>query len=312
MKLFIKSFFWWSFIFLGLTGIFSLFNVYQLNKWKDVSPASCPKIVFLGDSHAQTAFDSLIFINSLNMAQSSEELVFSYYKLKHLIKLCPNLDTIAISLSYHTLLKYDSKEVNFANESMMRYALIMEDYTKISEWNHHKVFWTYLLYWKLGFPNKQILDYSIQAFNQDLKFDKLPFRGGSIRHQESYMEKADIHEIMNRHFYSTSGKPIGPSRMQLFYLYRILQLCKDKNIHLLFINTPVSKSYTSQMPDKYNIWLKTTHTFLRKQTGCTVFDYGAFIDSSSLFYDHDHLNVKGTEQFSKHLRQAINDSQLRP
>jgi hypothetical protein len=270
-----------------------------LSRWKEVCPQSCKNLVILGDSHAQTAFDSLSLPTYLNMAQSSEELVFTYYKLNHLIKSCCKIDTVIISLSFHTLLEYAFKPSDFANESMNRYALILDDFNTISEWNTHKAFWINLLYWRMGLPNKNTLNYSFQSINNELTFDRLPFRGGSVRHQNSNILKADIDKLISRHFFSKSGETIKISKMQLFYLLQLIQLCQTYNIQMIFVNTPVSESYLNHMPKKYERWLKHIQSYLQMQHRCMVLDLSRTQNKPDFFYDHDHLNLDGAREFTR-------------
>lgn len=305
MKSFLRTYIIWLSLFLIATGIICFVNAGLLKRLSEVRPHTTPNILFLGDSHAQTAIDSAVFPAALNMAQSSEELVFTYYKLKYMLNACPDLDTVAISLAYHTLLEYEEKSPAFADESMMRYALILEDYMRITEWNYLKVFWLQALHWKLGLPNKFVWDYTMQAYRGQQTFDKAPFRGGSISHEAAHLDSADIDEIMNRHFFPEAGKACGISQMQLYYLQRILALCRNHNVFLIVYNSPVSKKYAAAMPHRYALWLQSTYHYLSGQAGCRVFDYGNAMESESMFYDHDHLNREGAQLFSAQLRAGI-------
>lgn len=295
----------WLLIFLSITTILSTANSFYLRKWTLLKPKTCPNFLFLGDSHAQTSIHPEIFKNELNMAQSSEELVFTYYKLKYMLSNCPIIDTIAYSLSYHSLLEYELKPTNFANESMMRYSLILDDYLNITEWNQLKVLWLNFIYWKLGLPNKYIWNYSIQAFRNELSFDKLPFRGGAVIHKKSNIDKANVIEVINRHFFSESGEAHNLSNMQLFYLQRLIQLCQDKNVNLIFYTTPVSQSYMDRLPKNYSKWQHSILHYLRNQPSCHVLNLSEKSVAPELLYDHDHLNEVGAINFSKALRRSI-------
>lgn len=305
MNTFLRTFTIWLSIFLMLTGILCFVNAGFLKTWAEQVPEKAPDILFLGDSHAQTAIHPDIFPDALNMAQSSEELVFTYYKLKHMLRVCPELDTVAISLSFHTLLHYEEKVPAFADESMMRYALLLEDYEKIDEWNKLKSFWLHILYWKLGLPNKFIWDYTSQAYRKAQTFEKAPYRGGYISHEEAHIDSADINEIMKRHFFPDGDKACLLSHMQLYYLQSMIQLCRSHEVVLIFYNSPVSKKYAQAMPLQYAVWLQAAYAYLNRQEGCFVFDYHTAMESDGHFYDHDHLNLKGAKLFSEKLRASI-------
>jgi len=307
MQKFLKYFVLWLSVFICITGIISCVNRYYLQSLLEVKSEALFHILLSGDSHIQTALNEEKIPGSLNIAQSSEELVFTYYKLKHFINLHPETDTLLFGLSLHTCLSYDKKPIAFADESMRRYGLLLEDYCKISEWNTYKTFWLHLLYWKIGLPNKFIWDYSKRAFKNETRFEELPFRGGSVKHASANLDTADVQVILDRHFQTETSGGTEISRMQLFYLIRLVQLCQAHAIVPVFINTPLSNEYKENTPKKYFLWHARILSLLSQKYNCFTLDYANINFERELYYDHDHLNESGMNVFSEKLRMDIND-----
>jgi hypothetical protein len=65
--------------------------------------------IFIGDSHMEKAINDSLLENSVNLAQSSESLYFSYYKLKILLEHNPTIKDVYLGFSYHSVSSYYDK-----------------------------------------------------------------------------------------------------------------------------------------------------------------------------------------------------------
>lgn len=68
--------------------------------------------VFLGDSHVRYAVYNNLLSHSINLANSSESIYFSYYKLKQLLKANQSIETVYLGFSYHNISDYYDQYIN--------------------------------------------------------------------------------------------------------------------------------------------------------------------------------------------------------
>jgi hypothetical protein len=101
------------------------------------------------------------------------------------------------------------------------------------------------------------------------------------------------------------------SEINLSYLPKIINLCKEIKIDLVILNTPLQPYYKSKIPiiyiNKFNE-IVNTHNL-------NVFDFSVLTYSDSCFMpDGAHLSVKGayllTQELNKNKAHGVNNSQI--
>lgn len=81
---------------------------------------------------------------------------------------------------------------------------------------------------------------------------------------------------------------------------QLAALCRENNIRLIVLQTPVSEQYRKYIPQRQKEMVTQTLEKCRKMDGVVVADYSAdkrFTDGD--FYNTDHLSDKGAVKFSK-------------
>lgn len=100
-----------------------------------------------------------------------------------------------------------------------------------------------------------------------------------------YTGKAlDLNELQN-----IENDEMKYNEIALFYLKRISQVCKEKNIEIVVCLSP-SLSVRKESEERL---IKICDKF-----DLVVWDYTSFVTDPSLFSDYDHLNDKGAELFT--------------
>ncbi len=247
-------------------------------------------IVFAGDSHVECALNDSLIPNTINIAHSGEAYMYTYVKLKTLLKYNPQIKTIFLSFSPYKLDKKMEDLWLFNDE------FVIEKNKSLN----------YLLTWqerKLIFENNPkiylegIRDYTISNFTAIIKSYLLKklinFGGYKFLVRDELQENISKNDTA-RHNHFEKGI------YQLKYLVLISELCHQKSVKLILIDTPKYKTFKT---DK-NITL-----YWDSVSKITRFD--SVLDVSRMFYpdsyygDVTHLNYKGAEVFSKYLKEKI-------
>jgi len=287
--------------------------------------------LIIGDSHAQTAFDDELIPNCFNAAQSSEILPQTYFKLKYLLDYETPINVVILTLGVHNI----SHVVDSLIPDISTYYPIMENEINESDINFQN--YLYLprgkenfkrnlkyvvspkfidnfktkLYrkiaWKVGFENVKQNYFSsyVSSFNHKLSakyYYQLPIFSGTYRGCGHKLEKMTTNEILSRHY---PFKDHLISELQIRYFFKILGLCKKKNVRLFVVNTPLHADYRDHIPtviiNRYNRMMEDAG----KQYSFTFINDSDLELNDSLFGDADHLNCKGMKVYSKYFRNEL-------
>lgn len=291
MKGFIKRIFIYTIVFcflvfgLGITTDYSA----KRTRNKTLELDKNIRIVFAGDSNIECAINDSIVESSINIAQSAETYLYTYIKLKSLIEYNNQIDTVFLGFSFNGLLK----------ETEDRW---MYEITKIS-------FYNYLM----GFSEKYILMQNqprayfqglLQSIASNLlitihSFTIIPpnkhvnYFGGYNYLIRSRLEEAKIK-------YQDPEPEKG--QIQEKYLNMISNLCDERSIKLILLNTPKHEFYNNYLNEeiKQN-WIKVRTSLSQG----ILWDMSKFYLPDSCYGDLDHLNYKGARVFSQYLNGLI-------
>lgn len=94
----------------------------------------------------------------------------------------------------------------------------------------------------------------------------------------------------------TDTAPISDKNKE--YLYKIINLCKEKNVRLMLVKSPSNS--TEEQKRYYNAVQK-----IAEENGIEFVDYNMYYDEIKLdlatdFFDESHLNIYGAEKFTKY------------
>ncbi|MDN3666174.1 hypothetical protein QWY92_12250 [Algibacter miyuki] len=222
-------------------------------------------ILVLGDSHTQTGINDNLNIALDNLSQSSETYFFSYYKLKKIIsQRKPAM--IILGLSPHNLTFFQDEKTYGFNEST-RFKALWERY-----------------YFSLNYEGIKTLNknsstnvYSITTNILNTNFKEIlrgknAYIGGFRKSEETNLDSILLNNKIKIHFYNNKNKVYKESQVQIEYLNKIYDLCKENDIIFNVINLPTHKLYKSKIPNEV---LNTYDKIIKnlKNKGVTTLDY---------------------------------------
>jgi len=253
--------------------------------------------IIIGDSHTQTAINDSIFPNSLNISMSGEHFFYSYLKLKRILPNNKKIKNVYLGVSYHSFSgMYDKFVFNYSKTKLMfpRYFSLftIEDFKYLVKHNSFKavkilpeVFreHVHLLY----ITHPEIEDY--------------PFMGNFEKRSKSKLNYTTVNKAIKSHYLTGKGNNQSISKTQSKWLHEIINLCKNKDIVLYLINTPISKDYKQEIPDLFlKNYEKNIDSALLNIT-VKHLDYSQFELPKHCYGDGDHINQFGAEIFTKQL-----------
>jgi hypothetical protein len=192
-----------------------------------------------GDSHTKYCIDDKLLTNTQNISQDSEGMLYSYFKLKTLLINNPQIDTVLLGASYHSFSSYYNKIYSIP-EVTGRYFFILTPILQVK----------LLMDTKNTFPaiQKSIINGTKNWIQNSPDYS---FLGGfdtfssSIPLNDSLIER----RINNQYF--DEGKLNTFFEENIYYFEKIVQMCKDMNVKLIVLNTPMHKRYKEKVPTKF-------------------------------------------------------------
>ncbi len=295
MNNFLKKIFVLTFCLLLLNIIFystvfksAYFDYYFLNK-REISDYN---VILLSDSHGEYLKTTPNKFEIFNFSNVSENYLDMYCKLQFLSNVLSKGDTVLISCDNHNLSSY--KDATGKIGINLIYADSYLDFDPNNLPKDYK-FRKYYSFIPMLFPelNEGILKYLKYKIlnvipNNNSDFSKL----STNQKKEASLDR-----------FSTQFKDKITSKQQLYYLHKIIELCKLKEIVLIGIKFPVSKSYHSLIKDN-DFGISTVF----KENNLLVIDLQKdFFIHDEYFQDQDHLNCLGADFFCSSLRKHLNN-----
>lgn len=239
------------------------------------------KSIFIGDSHIQNAINDAQLPASINLASNSESFYFSYYKLLMLLRSNPSVENVYLGFSYHSLSDYydDFISGEYSAVTAPKYFFLLppSEQLKMVYWNSHK----------LPSFTKSIVKEGFKKLN---KPNYHPFFGGYVN---EFPISSAVDSSMNKRLnfqYFTNGKLNGFSETNTEYLHKIVDLCKEKNINLYALNTPLYEYYHTRVPEAFKENLRSAI----EENQINYIDYSDLLKERSYFIpDGDHVSVSG-------------------
>ena len=235
------QFIWVELNFIGLILlVIDYINFKQFDEYK-LKPNVTS--VFIGDSHIQLSIDDNIIPNCINVSQIGEPYCFTYIKIKNLLKNNPSINNVYLGFSYHNLSSFYDDYIygKYCNNISSKYFFILSNSQKFK-------------FIKVNSNNlseylKNILKKSIKKAYTSNSYNR-------------YVNTSANNESMKRRiffqFYSNNHLNTF-SKNNLYYLQKIIMLCKNKKINLELINTPLHPYFRNKIPlkfiNKYNDYI---------------------------------------------------------
>ena len=281
-------------LFSGFVLIVTLISFYltiEINRklYRKITFNNDINTLVIGDSHTELAINDSLLTNTLNISTPAEGYIFTYRKLQNIFKNNNKIKSVMLGVSYHNLSSYYDKYIYEEDP----YSLISQHISLI-EFDDFPVFFKSL---KI---NNMVTIYRNSLKNIiKYKSGKYPFIGGfhveKIHDIELSTERI-LKRINSQYF--LDNKQLGLSSINISYLDKIVELCREQNINIVFLNTPLYKDYYSRIPAQFITVLDT----IVKDYGVTEISFnGLDLPSDCFLPDGDHLSYKGAMLTTEYL-----------
>lgn len=262
------------------------------------------EILVLGSSHANFGIDPQYFGRAaFNISNTSQCLYQDYNVLLKYLPECKNVKMVIVPISYFTL----QTELALSPEAWrcMNYSV----YMGVKGDESHSVF-------DLRYQSALVLwDGPIGVIRSLRKNKKLDIN--EYGYQAPDKSKKDINEVINdsageaRVQYHDKIMKYDLLNYNIVILNKLIDELKKRNIKIVFVTTPVYKTYYQHISKKnYETMINVLNDISQKKS-VTYFNY--FNDNRfeiNDFMDNDHLNNAGAKKFSVILKNEVIDKGL--
>ena len=270
-----------------LVGVFILFFFATTLKARSFDIQDDIAEIYMGDSHVRYAVNDNLLPHSLNVANSSESTYFSYFKLKKILNKDPNVKKVILGFSYHNISGYydDYTFGRYSNSIAANYFYILP----ISE----------QLKMMKG-DIKKTLSLLVHVLKSGISswLNKNTFEGG---YDNPYTGVTPVEASMIQRLnlqYDLNGKLQSFSLLNIRYLDKIATLCKENNVRLVLLNTPMYPYYRTRIPQKF----VEKYNEIVRSGNFEVLDLTRLEMSDSCYQpDGDLLSVEGALETTKEI-----------
>ena len=260
-------------------------------------------ILVVGDSHVATAVNSAILKSSVNISLNGENYFYTYYKLKHFLKLNPQINTVVMGFSPHNVMKscdlytYDNK----ANRWQM-YLPVLDDFSREKIACLKMSYVVPFLQYRYGAPFRLFQDSVVFRSLLRQKYQKYDFAfyGGFEERSGNNLKPTHIAWKVASHFVNENGSYTGISDDMIHYLGEIAALCQAKGVRLVLFGAPLEKQYRSGMPQQAMIdYMNVKQEITTRYGNIRFLDLSSLDIPESFYYDCDHMNRDGARVVSE-------------
>lgn len=278
------------FIIISLIVFFSI--NYLINSKGNFKIGSNYSTYIMGHSHAEFAYNDSLIKNAKNISNSAEPYFYTFSKLKKLSEINPELKLILLE---------------FSNNSISK---AMEDWIYEERYlNHRFTFYAPFLEFQqfriliskspiITFENffKSIVNNFWKLIRNDLNYSIFFGKYSGLDKQLSSEPKIE--------FVAEKESLISQNNLQ--YLKKIISLCKERNIKIIFIRTPQHDS-CSELANE----LTFQKTYDNNFSEIPFLDLQGFPLEIKDYADAEHLNIHGAKKVSIWLNQKIKEGKIK-
>ncbi len=266
------------------------------------------KTFIMGDSHTQCAINPKYIDDSVNLSKNSENYFLTYVKLSYFLKYNkPN--RLILNFSYHNFSTLYDKEMFGVRRNVLlnRYYPIINDKSnfftskKDGDWLYTKLKYDWGL--PFDFSNNMHLFFYLKHFDKP-DIANYPF-GGYYRYNDTCNLSNDTIKHSLKAHYNNNGERAGVSKLMYDYVKRICEVCKENDIEIILVNTPVHTDYYKKIPEAFKENHIIVYNYLKEEYSAKYFDFSTFPIPDKGYGDGDHLNAYGATIFSKELKKTL-------
>ena len=242
-------------------------------------------IVFAGDSNVECAINDSLIPGSVNIASSSEAYLYTYVKLRAILKNNPQISTVFLGYSVHSLGRsvdrkylYDSGNLAYRLPFLSH---LMEREEKSLLWrNNPKT--CFLAIFAIIKQNFSTAIVDARVFGRNLPY------GGYL-----YLKRDKLDE--GKRLFAVDPNPLKKSDAQVRYLMKIAQICREYSVKLILLDTPKHPFYCARITGIAKAqWIDVAHGL----SPAEIMDCSQYELPDTCYGDLTHLNDQGAALFS--------------
>ncbi len=283
-------------------------------------------LVFVGSSHSYCTFDPLIFntelgISSYQMGMPLQHMDSTYYTLREVLN-CQNPEKVVVEV-YWDMLDEDFELKNATTLfQVLKNKELEEEYIKnvfpiAEKVKYNTDIFRYQADY-FAFKNNEYKKKIENRFNVSLKGKQK--QEGTEQYRSlgysycNYNMLEDEFDKTNQ-FRKFDAKNWKESPEQIKYLYKIIDLCRENNIELIFVTAPVANVSFGYIKNYYLIHNRIDE--IAKENNIMYFDYNIINEEEKLltnsnFRDDAHLNHSGVEIVDYNFIQKLREKGVYP
>lgn len=275
-------------VFITISFAFILISLFAVNRYfANFRIANNKKVLIIGNSHPECAFNDAIIPAIANFSESGEAYFYTYFKLKQLLDQNPQIDKVLIEFANEHIRRGIDKWIwddMYVSYRFPKYASFMDEdaIQLLLKHNPNKVKESIPL---LSRMNANMLfhyqlDYTTTVGGY-LNLDKckvdslLTVQAADLTHKEKI----------------NAGDSLAVETLE--YLDKLVGYCKQKGVQIFFIRSPVHAEYIGYRNEAKFQKLRET-----RYPDIEFLDFSKFPLANSEFADLVHLNKKGAKKFS--------------
>ncbi|GHV89338.1 hypothetical protein AGMMS50267_16980 [Spirochaetia bacterium] len=248
-------------------------------------------ILVLGTSQTECAIDDSIFSHSINLSLSSTNAMHSYLTLRKFLNEDANkIDTVLFDYNPGRM----SDDGFFTEDNILAripFFIVLMDQEDIFNFVGYKTFYKALL----QIPVKNIRP--ILRFFQKgaVSYKDLEIGGYLKLYRDKLQEDITLREGADRNSGKNSKQEVSSYQLQLRYILKSADLCKEKGVKFILISVPCYQ------PEKYGSRDRLLSFYNTNLHEITWIDNSDFTLPDDAYGDIEHINYKGAEMFSQYL-----------
>ncbi len=276
--------------------------------YKDVwmrNHADSVMVLVLGSSNMYAAFNPQLVVHSFNLANSFQRLEYDDYLLNRYASQYRNLKVVILGVDYVNIAFPNNSVGVYDRHRSISYKLYME-YPKQ----------TYCSINNYEFSCNKPFVKKVCMFLQQIMGNEIELPCDSLGHAIYYNLNGKNDENMNERYGEKILRITDYSNSNLKYNYShllsIANFCKDSNVKLLLVSTPIWKTMRNQFVSDNVTKFKGMISDVMKH--CPNIMYLDFTEDPRFtyndFYDANHLSENGSWKFTKQIANIIDYNKL--
>lgn len=245
--------------------------------------------IILGHSHPECAFDERLLPNFKNLAKGGEGYFYTYYKLKKVLEFNDQIETVYVEFSNTTVSEQMDQWI-WGFEKMSAFFPVYSPFIDVDGF-------------KLLYENNSTDFASVVSTSTRVNFFKMITGDLSIGDDDGAFLHLD--KEFNPKVELDSPRKIEMQRNwsedNLMSLDRIVHLCDEHNVKLVFVRSPQHKLFNISN-EFMMIEIK-----MNRYPDILFLDFNNFPLNTNQFADKGHLNGKGATEFTKYFKTVISD-----